>query len=228
MHYDSPTIVYGLAAGVTLCFSNIALLESLRRLDISVGSTVYRLNTVGVVILSVLFLNESIGWLKGVGIIMGIFSVLFLYAPSGRSQGGCGTLFFLAVAVSASLMRAVYGVITKAGMLHLVDPQLMLTVVAPCWIIGGLLYAGAMEKRPVFGVRPLVFSGASGMLVFLIVFFLTKALQYGETTVVIPIANMSFLVAISLAAMLRIEHITLKKGAALGIAAAAILCLSLS
>jgi len=89
--YTTATFIFGLIAGLTLCLSNILLLECLKHLDISVGSTIYRLNTIGVVILSI--------------------------------------------------------------------------------------------------------------LVFLIVLFLTLGLQYGDATIVIPIANMSFLVAIAWAAV---------------------------
>ncbi len=63
-------------------------------------------------------------------------------------------------------------------------------------------------------------------MVFLIVFFLTLGLKHGDATIVIPIANMSFLVAIALAALLRMEYFTWKKGTALIIASAAIICLS--
>jgi len=62
--------------------SNILLLESLKHLDISVGSTIYRLNSIGVVILSVLVLQESIEWIKGTGIVLGVIAVFLLYEPS--------------------------------------------------------------------------------------------------------------------------------------------------
>ena len=50
--YDFVSISYGLTAGLLLTISNILLLESLTNIDVSLGSTIYRLNTVGVVILS--------------------------------------------------------------------------------------------------------------------------------------------------------------------------------
>jgi len=116
--YTTATFIFGLIAGLTLCLSNILLLECLKHLDISVGSTIYRLNTIGVVILSI--------------------------------------------------------------------------------------------------------------LVFLIVLFLTLGLQYGDATIVIPIANMSFLVAIAWAALLKMEYFTWKKGTAMFTASAAIICLSIA
>jgi drug/metabolite transporter (DMT)-like permease len=64
------TIRYGLLAGVLLTMSNIFLIESLTHINVSLGSTVYRLNTIGVVILSFLVLHESVGANKIVGIIL--------------------------------------------------------------------------------------------------------------------------------------------------------------
>ena len=52
-HLDvgTPTLAFGVAAGLMVTLSNLLLLESLAHLDVSLGSTIYRLNTVGVVIL---------------------------------------------------------------------------------------------------------------------------------------------------------------------------------
>ena len=116
--YTPATFIFGLIAGLTLCLSNILLLECFKHLDISVGSTIYRLNTIWVVIIS--------------------------------------------------------------------------------------------------------------LVVFLIVFFLTLGLKHGDATIVIPIANMSFLIAIALAALLRMECFTWKKGTAMLTASAAIICLSIA
>ena len=53
--FDILTIQYGLLAGCILVAANILLIEGLTHVDVSLGSTVYRLNTIGVVILSVTF-----------------------------------------------------------------------------------------------------------------------------------------------------------------------------
>ncbi len=49
-HLDAgmPTLGFGVAAGVMVTLSNLLLLESLAHLDVSLGSTIYRLNTLAV------------------------------------------------------------------------------------------------------------------------------------------------------------------------------------
>jgi len=48
--------------------------ETLTHIDVSLGSTVYRLNTIGVVIMSFLVLGESVGGCKLSGIMLGIIA----------------------------------------------------------------------------------------------------------------------------------------------------------
>ena len=69
---DNMTLIYGLLAGVVLTLSNLMLIESLGHIEVSLGSTIYRLNTIGVVLLSVLFLHEELSTTKVAGITIGI------------------------------------------------------------------------------------------------------------------------------------------------------------
>ena len=151
--FNSVTFIFGLIAGLTLCLSNILLLECLTHLDISVGSTIYRLNSIGVVIISVLILPEFIGWLKGIGIILGVIAVFLLYEPSKLNTQKNRLFIFYAVAISASLLRAIYGVTTKAGIMKHADLQFMLIIISSCWIVGGLLYAAIKEKIQHYDLR---------------------------------------------------------------------------
>ena len=118
--------------------------------------------------------------------------------------------------------------VTKAGIKHQADPQLMLIIASICWILVGMLYAIVKERTIHIDRRVILYAGVSGLLVFCIVFFLTHGLTYGEATIVLPIANMSFWVAILLAGLSRMEKITFKKGTALLIASGAIVCLSVA
>ena len=69
---DAISIKYGLFAGLCLTLSNLLLLESLTHINISLGSTVYRLNTIGVVIMAALFLGETLGGMKLAGVGLGL------------------------------------------------------------------------------------------------------------------------------------------------------------
>jgi len=228
---DATSIRYGLFAGLCLTLSNLLLLESLTHINVSLGSTVYRLNTLGVVVMAALFLGEPLGALKLTGVGLGIVAVGLLYQPDNglgaEAQRGHFLPFFL-MAVAASLFRAGYGVITRGGILDQADPQTMLLLCALCWVVGGALYARLREGRFRLTGKKISYALVSGVLVFLVVYFLMLAVQYGEASIVIPVANMSFVMAMLISVARRYEAFSLRKGAAMLVACLAIAALALA
>ena len=223
------TLGWGLLAGVMLTTSNLLLLESLTHIDASLGSTIYRLNTMGVVVLALLFLGETVGLSKGVGIVAGVTAVLLLYRRDGHGQTAHRTfVVYFWMAVAASLFRALYGVTSKAGLLAGADLQSMLALGALSWVIGGAGYAIVREKRFRLTWKKTAYSLLSGVLVYLIVNFLLLAIEHGQASTVIPIANMSFILALVLSVVLGMERFTPRKLAAIAAAACSILLLSIS
>ena len=224
--YTGIDIGFGLSAGIFLTLSNIFLIESFTHLEVGLGSTLYRLNTIGVVILSFLFLHEPLGTDKVLGICSGIIAVILLYQKKQIPyQVSNGNLFFI-IAILASLFRAMYGVVTKAGLMNEADPQIILLIISSCWILGGISYALFREKRFKVTGKKLLYSIISGGLVFLIANFLMLAVTYGQASIVIPIANMSFIVALFLSVGMRMERFTRMKGIATILAGISILLLS--
>ncbi len=228
---DVTSIRYGLFAGLCLTLSNLLLLESLTHINISLGSTVYRLNTIGVVVMASLFLGEALGGVKLLGVGLGVVAVGLLYRPdsSAMAQENRGRFLpFFLLAVAASLFRAGYGVITRGGILHQADPQTMLLLCALSWVVGGALYARLREGRFRLTAKKVGYALVSGVLVFLVVDFLMLAVKYGEASIVIPIANMSFVMAMVLSVVLRFESFSLRKGAAMAVACLAIAVLTVA
>jgi len=228
----SPTAVtlgWGLAAGLMLTVSNLLLLESLTHIDASLGSTIYRLNTLGVVVMALLFLDETLGVTKALGILAGMLAVFLLYQRSGPSRTSPRTFaLYFSLAVTAALFRAGYGVTSKAGLLHGADLQSMLMIGALSWVVGGACYAIIREKRFRPTGKNAVYSLLSGVLVFLIVNFLLLAIESGQASTVIPIANMSFILALVLSVMLGMERMTKRKLFAVLAAICSILLLSMA
>lgn len=223
---DQPTWLYGLIAGVFVAIANILLLESLRHMEVSLGSTIYRLNTIAVVILSIIFLNESLSGFKLVGIICGVVAGLLLYRHQ-NSSGSYSTLKTgLLLVILGALLRAGYGVVTKAGLSAGADANGLILISAICWIVSGLLYAVLIEHRYSITRQKLSYSLASGLLVYGIVRSLITALSLGEASVVVPIANMSFLMALLVALVMKMEVLSVKKVTAMVFAVCAILLLT--
>jgi drug/metabolite transporter (DMT)-like permease len=224
---DAVSIGFGLLAGAVLVVSNVLLVESFTHIDVGLGSTIYRLNTIGVVLLSFFFLAEPLPAMKITGILLGLASVCFLYQRSHRSVTTTHYALFFGLAVLASCMRALYGVTTKEAMLVHAEPQLMLLIIALFWIAGGGAYALCKEKRFRFTRKKIAYSILCGLLVYGIANFLMLAVKYGQASIVIPIANMSFIVALIISVMTGMEKMTWRKGVAITLAVASIISLSL-
>ena len=223
---DPQTLSFGLAAGLMVLLSNLLLIESLTHLDVSIGSTIYRLNTVGVVILSFLFLAEGLGAFKLLGIGFSVAAALLLFhRPRTDTDARMLSRFFWVV-VLASMLRAGFGVTSKAGLLHGANASGMMAIAAACWVLGGFLYALLRERRVRVTRVKLVYAGLSGLVVFLVVNTLLLALQYGEASVVAPIANLSFVVALAFSVATRMERLTLRKSGAVACASVSIALLA--
>ena len=219
-------LTYGVIAGLVVALANILLLESLRHMEVSLGSTIYRLNTVLVVLLSVLFLGEVMTLVKLAGIACGVFAVLLLY----RHQRGLGDAQELRLGLylvfCGALCRAIYGVVSKAGLSAGADMDLLLLISALCWIVSGLIYARFVERRYAITREKVGYSILSGCLVYGIVRSLLSALALGDASVVITIANLSFLMALVVALLLKMEKLNPRKIIAMGFAVGAIVLLT--
>ena len=158
--------------------------------------------------------------------MLGILAVMLLFQKQHHSSDDFNFSFFFGLSIFASGLRALYGVTSKWALMHNADPDLMLLTISFCWIVGGVLYAAFKENRIVFTGKKALYSLVSGMLVFLIVNFLMLALEYGEASVVIPIANMSFILALVVSVTLKMEKLTMLKIAAVISACISIIFLS--
>ena len=226
-HTDATTLCYGLIAGSVLTLSNILLIESLAHIEVSLGSTIYRLNTVGVVLLSFLFLNEDFRLTKVAGIGIGVLAVLLMAQQSRKSTDSKNQHLFLGLVIVASLLRAIYGVVSKSGLNRGADADTMLLIAAGSWVMGGALYAKLREGRFRITGKKAAYALISGVLVYLIVNCLIAAVARGEASVVIPIANLSFVAALLISVVLGMERLSSKKMIAVGCAIASIWLLSL-
>lgn len=224
--FDILTIQYGLLAGCILVAANILLIEGLTHVDVSLGSTVYRLNTIGVVILSVAFLSEGIELIKLTGIMLGVISVLLLYKSNSNKTPMRSTTLFFWLVVFASLLRAAYGVVSKIALLASADKNTIILLAAICWIIGGAIYAIYVEKRFVMTPKKVLYSVVSGTLVFCIVNFLILGLKVAHASIVVPIANMSFIIALLISVLMGLEKLDRKKIVAIALAIGSIISLS--
>ena len=135
----------------------------------------------------------------------------------------------LILALIASLLRAGMGLSYKYGIMHGADAQGISIGTSFFWIFGGVLYC-LLRKEPVKASLEgkMILPGViSGVFVAGIVFFMASALKYGNASVVLTIAQMSFLGTLALSVIFLKEKLTVRKITGMSCGIAAILLLSL-
>lgn len=224
---DADTIAFGMAAGLLIAVSNTLLIESLTHIDVGLGSTIYRLNTIAVVVLAVVLLDEALTGIKLTGVVLGVGAIVLLFERK-HAHAEARSLYriFFALVVVASLLRACFGILAKFATQHGIDLQLMLLVNAPIWIAVGALYAWRRRERIHVDAATLRYAMISGALLCGVANFLMLAVARGEASVVVPIANMSFLVALLISAGMGMERLSARKLVAVALAVAAIFVLA--
>ena len=224
--FDAKTVGYGIATGIMIVAANIILIECLTHLDVSLGSTIYRLNTIGVIILSFVFLGEGLGLIKISGVALGIVSILLLYGASPHHAPSSAIRFFVVAAIVASLCRAIYGVLSKHALDIGADSTTLLLFAALSWVIGGLAYALIRERPIKITPQKIGYGVVSGLLITIVAGALLEALKFGEASIVAPIANLSFVIALLISATMGMERITPRKVTAILLAVGSIFLLA--
>lgn len=233
----AAALLWGLVAGLFSAVANYLLIWSMKRLDASVGSTVYRLNMIPAALLAFLFLGEAVTLRKALGLAIGIVAVLLFMNGGGGGRKRAGAEPALWIAVLASVLRALMGLAYKMAAAAYTKPEYaaagpqqewFLSVQGAVWIAVGLVAALFLEPPSPLSRRNAAYGIVSGFLVCGVVQFFAKALELGEASVIIPISQMSFLVTTLLSWPLMKERFHARKAAGLCLAVAAILCLSMA
>ena len=138
------------------------------------------------------------------------------------------SLIFTILIVLACVLRALYGLFIKAGIINGADANTMILLGVIGWVWGGILLTQFPERRFELTLEKFKFICIGGLLVFAVVWFLTKALMLGDASVIIPLANMGFVAAFLFSILLGLESLNSRKILAIASAATAIIMLTSS
>jgi len=268
--WSEPTKLYGPWVALILAAANLLMIEALVGIPASAGSTVYRLNSVGVVLGGWMLLGEPLTALKMGGVTSGVIAVLLMYlagaraaAPPGgyrptgardvgetktplREEGeeadeelqtlpppspGSGgaarsTGYYYMLAVVASTLRAAYGVISKRALQSGANSTQLVLCGAMGWAVVGAAWGLLREGNPWGWRNPTVlrYGTINGMLQMANIGLLNLALMQGSASIVVPVANCSFAMTLTISVLCGMESVDKFKAAAIGMA---VVCIGL-
>lgn len=219
--------IWGALAGLfaLIAFYNFA--QSLRKGSISANAPIFRLNFTITAALAILLLGEPITSLKLIGLALAFVAVWLLLAePQGaRSRPSLASLMRVLIATAALAFANLF---YKIGLMRGAMPETLLS--AQAWVFCSLAtaFVFAVDRR----LRPpqAIWRYSAPAAALLVVGFvsLLHGLSTGPASVLVPIAQLGFVVTALFGVVLFGESLSPRKQAGLGVAAAALAVLAVS
>lgn len=221
--------LWGVAAGVFSYIGFYNFAQSLRTGSISVNAPIFRLSFTVTVALAVLVLGEPLTPLKVAGLCIAPVAVwLLLGGPAGPGPARPVHLSSLARVIVATGAIGLANFAYKVGLLAGSTPFAMIAAQSAVFLTLAMLFSAHADG----GIRPLAVTFRYAPFASLslgIAFVLTlQSLVTGEASVMVPIAQMGFVVTAAIGFLFLREPFSGRKGAGLAAAVTALACLALS
>lgn len=225
----TPAATWGGVAGLFLLVGFYNYARSLRTGSVSVIAPVFRLNFIITAALAIGLLAEPLTARKLAGFALALAAGWLLLGgplqpPAAGPQAARTSLVQVIIATVAAGAANFFH---KLGLVGGATPETLL--VARAVVFSGLVtilaYAINRTIRPPAGFA--MHSGPAALAVIAAFLFLLHAMKHGDASIVVPIAQMGFVVAAVLGAVFFKEAWTVRKVSGLGAAVAALLVLAL-
>ncbi len=222
------TVIIGLIAGVFSFWAIFCFVTSLKTGEVGVNTLIFRLNFVFVAIFATLWLEER--WTVSVGAGL-VFAILAIGSVTLLERGGgeriAGGRRPIGLALLGMVLFAVLNVVLKIGIRDGANVGWLIAFAAFSWSCCAVVLTAA-RKKFVMPRDNWIFLPITGFLKAIAFCTLLYAFRRGgNASVVVPIAQLSFLVTIGWAAAILREPLTRPKLVGLGFFVAAIVAFSI-
>lgn len=220
--------LWGAAAGVLVVVGYYNFAWSLRHGSVSTHATVFRLSFAVTAVLAILLLGEPLTAAKLAGLVLALVAVwLLLGAPEpGNRRADRVSRESLVRVLVATVAVGIASLTYKLGLRAGAVPIALVVAQGAVAVTLSTAFAARLDR----GVRPsraaLRTAPVAAVLLVAAFIFLAKGLQDGEASVIVPIAQMGFVITALLGFVFLREPPTLRKGAGLAAAIAALASLA--
>jgi drug/metabolite transporter (DMT)-like permease len=224
-----PAALWGSLAGAFIFIGFYYFIRSLADGSVSTNASIFRLNFIVTVLLVILVLGEPLTQGKIAGLAAALLATWLLVGASGtnRAPNGARRRSLIQVAV-ATLAFGVSTFLHTVGLRRGAVPETLAVAQALLFtpLATGVVY---LTDRKL-GVPPITFRyGAAAAIVLLgATIFLLRGVAGGQASVLVPIAQMGFIVAALLGILILRERVTVRKAIGLAAALAALAVLAAS
>lgn len=220
LHVHLPAI-WGALAGLFLFVALYNFTQSLHGGAVSTNAPIFRLNFTLTAALAIFVLGEALTPAKAIALGLALLAVWLLLAEAGAERGKVN-FAALAQVLLATVTMALTNLFYKIGLQHGALPETM--VATQAWMfcslatIAGVWRGGLRVPR-----RGWSYAGLAALALFGAFVLLMHALTLGPASVLVPVAQMSFVITALAGVAMFGERLDLRKGFGLAVAAVALI-----
>lgn len=223
----NPAALWGMLAGAVLFVALYNFSRSLQGGAVSTIAPIFRMNFTVTAALAILLLGETLTFAKACALGCALLAVWFLLVEAGTERGTSSPAALMRVLI-ATLAMALTNLFYKIGLLHGTLPETM--VVAQAWTFAPLATGAGYVTELRFRIPPGAwrYSALAALALFGAFVLLMHALARGPASVLVPVAQMSFVLTALFGIAIFQEHLDLRKIAGLAVAAVALILFAVS
>jgi drug/metabolite transporter (DMT)-like permease len=219
--------LWGAVAGVFSLSAFYNFVRSLQDGAVSTNAPIFRLNFIITAALAIALLGEALTPAKSAALCCALVAVWLLLAERGGGTRRSTAASLVRVGI-ATISLGLANLLLKIGLQHGALPETLVS--AQAWVFSSLatLFAFLPERRLVLSGKTWRYSTPAAIVLVTAFVLLAHGLQAGPASVLVPVAQMSFVFTALLGATMFGEPLNARKIAGLLIAAAALVLFALS
>ena len=219
--------LWGALAGLFLFVALYNFTRSLQTGAVSTNAPIFRLNFTLTAALAIVLRGETLTAVKILALGAALVAVWLLLAEAGAERGRTDVASLVRV-LGATAAMAFTNFFYKVGLEHGASPETM--VAAQAWVFSSLATVTGLAqfdrtKIPRGGWR---YSALAALTLFGAFLFLMHALLLGPASVLVPVAQMSFVVTALIGIAMFHERLDLRKCIGLAVATVALVLFAIS
>jgi len=224
----TPAALWGSLAGIFYFVGFYCFIRSLASGSVSTNSSIFRLNFIVTVLLAIALLGEPLTMTKVAGLALALLAT-WLLLGGGKSADGASTGAQRRSLVQVAIATVSFGTATffhTMGLRQGANPETLM--VAQAALFMPLATTVVLRAHGSLCVPPVTFryAAAAAFALLAATLFLLRGISVGQASVLVPIAQMGFIVAALLGIFVLREAVTPRKAIGLASALAALAVLA--
>jgi uncharacterized membrane protein len=222
-----PAALWGALAGLFSFIGFYYFIQSLKTGSVSTNASIFRLNFIVTVLLVIAFLGEPLTLAKIAGLALALLATWLLLGggASGPAAGETRRRSLIQVGV-ATLAFGTSTFCHTVGLRQGVPPEMLAVAQAALFMPLATTIVYVADRRLGAPLITFQYGGPAAILLLLATIFLLHGISAGQASVLVPIAQMGFIVAALLGILVLREPVTLRKAVGLACALGALAVLA--